>query len=238
MKKIIFLIFVLFLYSCNNVTNKYKKIAKISEASWICYMQNTNSFFVANDEWKVYEIDKLWKKLQEKNIWNYDFEGIVCDEKNNKIYLLLEDSWNLIKINSSNLEIVWDFLLDLDKKDRKKYFNKKSGAEWLAYTGEYFYISTQNKKNNLLKFKIKKDNKNLKLEKVFDLDYEDLSWMTFYENNLYILSDKNDSIFKYDLENEKIIETKKLSWASWEWIVFDEKWKIFLADDDGAIFIY
>ncbi len=240
-KKIIFLIILIFLSSCNNIKNtenKYKKISKIPEASGICYMKKTEIFFVANDEWKIFKIDKNGKKLKEKNIWNYDFEWIVCNQKNNEIYLLIEDTWNLLKINSENLEISWDFILDLDEKDRKKFFNKKSWAEWLAYNWEYFYISTQNNKNNLLKFKIKKDKKNLKLEKVFNIESKDLSWLTFYKKDLYILSDKNDKIYKYNTKKEKIIKTRKVDLWAWEWIVFDENWKIFLADDNWEVVIF
>jgi len=36
---------------------KYKEIVKIPEASGICLMESTDTFFVANDEGKIYEIN-------------------------------------------------------------------------------------------------------------------------------------------------------------------------------------
>jgi hypothetical protein len=51
MKKILTII-ILLLTSCsgNIEKNNYKKIANIPEASGICYMEKSDSFFVANDE--------------------------------------------------------------------------------------------------------------------------------------------------------------------------------------------
>ena len=245
MKKILIILLLLFT-SCswNTENDSYKEIVEIPEASGICYMEKSDSFFVANDEGKIYEINKKWKVLNKKNIWNYDFEGIICDSKNKMLYLLIEDSWNLLKIDSEKLKIKWDLILSLSKKDRKKYFNKDSGAEWLAYDWKYFYISTQNKekKNNLLKFSLQQQKNinpshshNLKLEKTYDIKYRDLSWMTFYKDELYIVSDKNDLYLIYDLKEEKIKFSEKLKKGNWEWISFDKKGEMFLADDYGKV---
>lgn len=238
--KIFILITFLSLFSCSQEIEKnYKKISEIPEASWICYMEKSDTFFVANDEGKIYEIDKNWKILKEKNIWNYDFEWIVCNNEKEEIYVLIENSWNLLKVDSEKLDMLGDYILDLSKKERKKYFNEKSWAEWLAFDGKNFYISTQNKKNNLLKFSTsnKKNNK-LNLEKVYDVKYDDLSWMTFYNKELYIISDKNDLYLIYDLENKENKISKELDKWDWEGIVFDNKWKLFLADDSGKIVEY
>jgi hypothetical protein len=40
--------------------------------------------------------------------------------------------------------------------------------------------------------------------------------MTFYKNELYIVSDKNDKYIKYDLEKKKISEETKLLKGNWE----------------------
>jgi hypothetical protein len=60
MFKKILIISLLFLTSCsgNIENNNHKKIAEIPEASGVCYMEKSNSFFVANDEGKIYEINK------------------------------------------------------------------------------------------------------------------------------------------------------------------------------------
>ncbi len=255
-KKIWFcvLLSLIFLTSCgNNATenidknetkqqiemkNTYKKIADIPEASGICHMKSSDTFFVANDEWAIYEINISGKILQQKQIWDYDFEGISCDQENNEIALLLENNGNILKISPKNLEVVTELEPNLKKKDLKKYFNKKSGAEGLIFANGKVFISTQNDKNNLLEFSINTEKNELDLEKVYDIPFNDLSGLTFYKEELFILSDKNDSIWIYNLEKEKITKTLELEGGNWEWITHDAQGNIFLADDVGAIFQY
>ena len=230
MKKYTLLFTILLLtFSCSE--EQYKRISEIPEASWICYMQESETFFVANDEWSIFQINKKWKILKNKKVWKYDFEWIYC--KNNDIYILEEDSWNISKIGFKKLDIIETYTIDLKKEKRDKYFNKKSWWEWLAYDWKYFYISTQGKKNNLLKFSLNKNK--LKLEKKYDINLNDLSWLTILNNILYILSDKNDLILKFDLKTEKITQKIKLKKWHWEWISFDDKWNMYLSDDDWFI---
>lgn len=235
--KSIFIIFSIFLFSCNK---QWKidliEISQIPDASGICFYEENKTFFVVNDEWKIFQIDKSGNILAQKYLWDYDFEGISCDFKNELLYLLLEDSWNILKLDVEKLDITWKYILDIKKEEREKYFWKNKWAEWLIFDNKNFYISTQKSKNNLLKFSIK-NKEELKLEKIYNIDYKDLSWLTFYKNNLYIISDKNEKIFIYDLENEKIKVFKYLQKWKWEWISFDENWIIYLADDSGKVFI-
>lgn len=237
--KIITYIFILIvlLTSCNNLTNnmKYKKIVEIPEASWICLMKSTNTFFVANDEGNIYEINSKWKILREKYIWKYDFEGIVCNDSEGIIYMLIENTGNLLPISIKKLNKKEELILDISKKERNKYFTAKSWAEWLAMNWDTLYISIQNDKNNLLEFELPKKWKKLKLKKVHDIKSDDLSWMTYYKKLLYILSDKYNKIYTYDLKTEKIVTEINLKKAKWEWIALDEKGIIYLANDEWKI---
>lgn len=229
-KHLIALFILIFLSSCNQIS-QMKHIIDIPEASWICYFEKNDSFFVANDEWGVYEISKKWKILQKKKLWKYDLEGIICE--NNDLYVLQEDTGNLLELEIKNLKIKKEIKNNLSKKEKKKYLDKDHGAEGLAFDWKYFYISTQNKKNNLLQFILKDDE--LKFEKVFDIDMDDLSGLTFYKKDLYILSDRNDVIWKYDIKKEKIIKKIPLPKWNWEGISFDDAGNIYLADDEGRV---
>lgn len=218
--------------------NIYQVIANIPEASGICILESKNTFVVANDEGKIYEVDTQGNIVTQKNIGDYDFEWIICNNQTKEIYLLIENTGNILPVSIENFEKKEEIILDISKKERKKYFNSKSWAEWLAINGNTVYISTQNDKNNLLEFELSQDLTELKLQKVYDVDSHDLSGMTYYKNNLYILSDKNDEIYIYDLEKEKIIETISLEKWNWEWIVFDNNGQLYLADDAGSIVKY
>ncbi|MCP4523222.1 MAG: hypothetical protein GY828_03310 [Candidatus Gracilibacteria bacterium] len=214
---------------------KYKKITNIPEASGICFMEKTESFFVTNDEGTIYEIDHSGKILQKKKIGKIDFEGIACNTETNEVYALVENTGEIYVLSPKNLKTNFIYSLDISKKERDKYLDEKNGAEGLMFDGKYFYISTQHKKNNLLKFEKEKKGDKLLLKKNFDIKSEDLSGLTFHKSELYILSDKKQSIYKYDLKKEKIISTKKLEKGSWEGITFDKNDNIFLADDAGSV---
>ena len=249
-KIFIFLVLVFINFSCSqekksnelnsnkNNMNPYEIIVNIPESSWICHYNKTGSFFIAHDEWSIFEINDSWKILREKNIGKYDFEWIVCNQENWTLYTLIENTWNILEIWIDNLELIKEIDLKISKKDRKKYFNNKSWAEGLAINWETIYISTKAEKNNLLEFRFSENKEELIFEKKYNVSSNDLSWMTFHNNILHIISDKNDSLYTYDLENEKITETIKLESWNWEGIVFNKTWELFLADDTWNIVKY
>jgi hypothetical protein len=82
--------------------------------------------------------------------------------------------------------------------------------------GKTIYISTQNDKNNLLEFELSKSGNELKFKNIYDINSDDLSGMTYYNELLYILSDKNDKIYKYSLKKEKIVDKISLEKGHWE----------------------
>ena len=142
MKKIILLIFLLFFSSCNNSEN-YKKILKIPEASGICYSENNNNFFVINDEWNIYEIDKNLNILKNKYIWDYDFESIICLDDN--LLSINEKNWKILKLNNK-LEKIEEYKIDWYKLEKK-------WIEWFTKVSEKKYIiSTQSKKKIIYYF--------------------------------------------------------------------------------------
>ena len=53
-----------------------------------------------------------------------------------------------------------------------------------------------------------------------------------------MVSDKEDLLIKYDLENRKKIQKVKLGKGAWEGIAFDDKGFVYLADDDGQVVRY
>lgn len=224
MKKIFILPFLLLFFSCSN-SQSYNNSLKIPEASGICYSENNNIFFVINDEWNIYEIDKNLNILKNKYIWDYDFESIECMK--NEFLMTNEKTWKILKIDN-NFNI-------LNKYKINWYKLEKKWIEWFAkVSNKKYVISTQSKKEDNLLFIEFKDNK-FKVIKKINLKYKDLSWLTFYEWFLYIISDKNDLILKYDLELNKIIQEIKLKKWAWEGISFDKNWDIFLADDDWRV---
>jgi len=204
----------------------HSRTIKFNEASGICFDKNNNLFYVVWDEWEIQKIDTNLKKIgyfkfKEK----YDFESIICEWKN--LLAINEKNWNILKIDTKKFNILEKYKIDWYELDKK-------WIEWFTKIWDNKYIiSTQTKKENLLFLEFKKNK--FKVIKKINFKYTDLSWLEFYNNNLYILSDKNDSIFKYDLKKEKIIDIIKLKKWDWEGISFDKKGNLFLADDSWRV---
>jgi len=224
MKKIILLVLtILLLSSCFKNPN----IIAFNEASGICFDETDNSFYAVSDEWEIQKIDTNLKK-----IWyfkfkkNYDFESIIC-EKNN-LFATNEKTWEILKIDKQNFEILEKYKINWYKLEEKwiEGFSK-------IWENKYV-ISTQSKKIENLLF-LEFSNNKFKVIKKINFPYKDLSWLEYYQNFLYILSDKNDKIYKYDLKKEKIIDTINLQKWAREGISFDKNWNIFLADDNWRI---
>jgi len=226
MKKILTLFFFIFILS--SCWNSEKSIS-FSEASGICYMENQDIFYVVSDEWEIQKINSNLKKLEYFQFdKKYDFEAIICDEWNNLLLTINEETWKIYKIDlKNNFKII-------NKYKIKWYKVEKKWIEWFTKVWKNKYIiSTQTKEENLLILDFT-DNE-FKIIKKINFLYNDLSWLSFYNGLLYIISDKNDKIFVYNLENNKIIKSIDLKKWDWEGISFDKKWNLFLTDDKWRI---
>lgn len=222
MKKILTLvILVITLTSCSIS----KKLSDIPEASWLC--QNDSYYYTVSDKWIVYKLKNDWYILKENNLWKEDLEWIVCNI--NGLYALVE-SGKLIELDY-DLNVLNTYKLE----DRDKYFTKKAWAEGITYVNWYFYISSQSEENNLLKYEMVSNTTHLKLIDKYSIPYKDLSWLDYYNNLLYIVSDKNNKIYKYDINSNKIVWNIDLGKWNWEWISINKNWDIYLADDKWFI---
>jgi len=233
MYKIITLLSILFLSSCILYN---ENVVDIPESSWICYMDTNDTFYVVNDEWGVYNIDSKWEILNSIQLWEYDFEWIYCNNDNKELYLLQENKPELLVVDRESFKVTSK--IKIKTLSKKKYFNNKSWAEGLTFNKGYFYISFQSTENNLMRWKLNNNNEELIISDTYTIDKEDLSWLDFYNNKLYIISDKKEQIYIYDISAESIIETINLNKKHWEWIAFDKDWVKYLADDEWSIIRY
>jgi len=235
MKPIVVSSILFFLLSSSLVyakSNKENKISKIEEASGLSYCSDTNTYIVANDEGSFYEILPNGKTISRHKLGDYDLEGVVCQEK--ELIFAIEKGALLI-VNRETLETKY---LKLKGKDFK--LSKKSGIEGIAKVGEFYYLAIQAKKKKDAKILIVKINHNY--ANVVDSikhDILDTSGMDYHNEKLYIISDKNDKLYIYNLKKKKM---KKKSYNlpefAQEGIAFDNNGSLLLADDDGAVFKY
>jgi len=236
------LILMLFFTSCSHSDNT---LVHIPEASGICYSKNTNTLFVANDEGKVFEISTDGKILRKKRLGRYDLEGVACDDKKGKLYFAVEKSDNILVVNQKNLKVQKE--IDI-KREYKKIAvlrkDKKNGIEGIAIAPDGIYISNQSTKRYpkpdssvLVKIDSLKKKK-VAIKDIVDHGYIDIAGLCFHDGYMYMVSDTDDLLIKYDLKNRKTVAEKKLASFAQEGVAFDDNSNIYIADDNGKIMKY
>ncbi len=240
-KKIIFPIFLMiFIQNC---FAKEKVIAKIPEASGISYSYKSNSLFVVNDEGSIYEISKKGKILRERKIGNFDFEGISVDDEKNLLLIALEGDDDILVLNKENFKKITQISIKRKFNGKKILKKGSNGLEGIALYKNNIYASNQSDKlypkndsSVIVVIDYNLDIKKQKIKSIIDPKLTDISGITFYNDILYMISDDNNLIVEYDIKKKKTIKRHKLSKKfAQEGITFDNKGKLFIADDNGQI---
>ena len=169
--------------------------------------------------------------------------------KNDKLLLAVEGDESILIVNRESLKIEKE--IKIKRKFNKVNLLKKSkGSGIEAITVDEngdIYLSNQSKitykkklkKNASVIFKIDSlDKKKAKITEVFNHGYIDIAGMTFHEGYLYMTSDKENLLIKYDIKNNKTIKKIKLPKSAQEGIAFDDENNIYIADDKGRVLKY
>lgn len=213
-----------------------KVIAKIPEASGISYCSSDDTLVVANDEGTYYKIDRKGKILQKTKLGKYDLEGVVCEES--QMLFALENK-GILLVDSQTGEKK-EIPLDTIYHGRKiSLFNKRSGVEGIMKVGNSVYLAKQsNKKKKSFIAVVRLLPYPSRIVDILEHRIADTAGLTYHEGYLYMVSDKEDLLIKYDLQKKKIVQKVKLEKGAWEGIAFDTKGFVYLADDDGRIVKY
>ncbi|WP_309499890.1 SdiA-regulated domain-containing protein [Sulfurovum sp.] len=211
-------------------------IAKIPEASGISYCSNSDTLIVANDEGSYYEISKEGKILHQIKLGNYDFEGIVCEE--DTLIFALENQGLLMVDRKTG--VTKTILVDESYQGKKlSLFGKKAGVEGIAKVDNMVYLAKQSKKKKESFIAVVKlmPYPSLIID-VVDHHIADTAGLSYHEGYLYMVSDKEDLLIKYDLQKKETLQKVKLGEGAWEGIALDGKGNVYLADDDGRVLKY
>ena len=173
------------------------KIANIPEASGISYCSNSNTLIVANDEGSFYEINTDGKILNQHKLGKYDLEGVVCEEDR---FVFAIEKGALLTLDRKTLK---------SKKFKIKganfKFSKQAGVEGLTKIDDLYYVSIQSQKakdSRLLVLKLKKNH--AKVVKTIKHNIADSAGMQYHNKKLYIVSDKKDKLYIYNIRKNKI----------------------------------
>ncbi len=220
-------------------------IAKVPEASGICYSQKSNTLFIANDEGSIFELDTNGKILREKKIGKYDLEGVACDDKNSDLIFAIEVDESILVVNMKNLKVKKE--IEIKRKYNDKMVIKKDkehGIEAITIVDGDIYISNQSYKkypdeDASIVFKVGKLNKKkTKIKSIIAHDFVDIAGLSYHKDFLYMLSDKKNLLIKYDIKKDKAVKKVKLDKFAGEGVTFDNSGNIYFADDEGSVLKY
>lgn len=233
-KYYVWLPFVLLVSAC--AAPEGKVIAKIPEASGISYCSSDDTLVVANDEGSYYKINRKGKILQKTKLGNYDLEGVVCEES--QMIFALENKGMLI-VDRQTGEKKKVHLDTMYNGKKLPLFDKKSGIEGMAKVGNVVYLAKQSKKKkNSFVAVVRLMPYPSRIVDVIEHHVADTAGLTYHDGYLFMVSDKEDLLIKYDLQKKKMVQKVKLEKGAWEGIAFDAKGNVYLADDDGRIVKY
>ncbi len=233
-KYYLWLPFVLLVSACAGLEGEV--IAKIPEASGISYCSGDDTLVVANDEGTFYKISRKGKILQKTKLGDYDLEGVVCEET--QMIFALENKGMLIIDSQSGDKK--EIPLDTTYKGKKlSLFSKRSGVEGITKVGNSVYLAKQsNKKKSSFIAVVRLMPYPAKIVDVIEHHIADTAGLAYHDGYLYMVSDKEDLLIKFDIEKKKVVQKITLEKGAWEGIAFDAKGFVYLADDEGRIVKY
>lgn len=240
-----------------NITGE--TIAKIEEASGICYSADRGSLFVVSDKGVIYELDMSGEILAEerhrtKKDKKYDFEGIACDDDNGRVVVAREGKDNVVTIKQNDLS---SRLKDSDDKDMGdivrpdddtlfKDEDGKTGIEGIAINDGTVYISNQSLvaypgQDSSFVFTVNDYTAaEPEVDEIVDHGKLDIVGLSFHNGFLYMVSGVDHSLIQYDIDAGKVLSTKRLpSGIDVEGVTFDNDGNIYFADDkNGKVYKY
>jgi len=241
MKKLLLLLLSIFILPAGDKIKKHT-IAKVPEASGICYSSVRDTLFVANDEGKVYELTREGKRIRKVKLGKeYDLEGVACDDTAKRLYFAVEKEESILVVDMDSLAILNEIKIDRAYQNRlviKK--DSQSGIEGITLIDGALYLSNQSKKaypnpDASIVFRVEIRGEKAYIVEIFDHGFIDVAGLSYRNGYLYMVSDDKNLLVQYDFKNRKTIQTHKLPKFAQEGITFDTQGFVYFADDEGGV---
>lgn len=241
---------LLFLAACANPLSPPKhRITKMPEASGICYDSLQNTLFAVSDRGILYELATDGKILRQNHLGDYDLEGITCDPKLHMLYAAVEGKDNILLIDSQTLHIKKEVSIKRTFRGEKLLLkDKEYGLEGITLSedGKLLFLSNQSHHKYphsdpsvIIMVKTKDLQKNKVAIKAFiDPRKKDIAGLAYRNGFLYMVSDTNNRLYRYNFSKKKIDRKIKLPKFAQEGITFDNRGNLYLTDDNGAVLKY
>jgi uncharacterized protein YjiK len=238
---------------------KMGRIATIREASGICYIKKSDTFYVVGDNGMIYHISRSGMILDWHDfatLKHKDFEGITYDKKNDLLYVAVEGVDNLLVLDR---EYVVHDDRNIDREDASGDLvlekDNENGIEAITFAADALFIANQSytflpepDASVLIQLDLSSEDK-IAMKKVVSLNpYTDIAGLAYYKGRIYMVSDDEKLLLVYDPVKNGVVDTialksidPQLDEMAIEGVAFDDKGYIYFAYDDkedGGIFRY
>lgn len=151
-----------------------------------------------------------------------------CEEKKKTILIVDKDSFKIKR----KVQISQIF-----KNKKILDGSNNSGLEAITIINGKVFLSNQSKKvSKSFLFEIDSIFKDTaEIVNTIHTGYIDIAGLTFHKDFLYMVSDKDNLLIKYDIKKEKTVKVIKLQKFAQEGITFDDSGYVYIADDKGSI---
>jgi uncharacterized protein YjiK len=226
----------------------------IEEPSGIVFSPKTKTLFVVSDDGYLSEIATSGEVLRRKylcvNEYDcYDLEGICLGTKNT-LLLAVEHSESILEVSIKDFKILNEITISRIVQGHKILIpDEKCGIESITNFNGRIYLTYQAYRTipdkdrpfipkwglPSILFRITDTSPNAHIDDVFIFDYMDLSAMDQKDGFLYIVSDYENILIKFDVVENKNIEEYSLPGDEQEGIAFDNNGYMYIAQDSGGI---
>ncbi len=206
-------------------TQKYQ--LKVPEPSGITYNSDANVFYMVGDNGTLFQTDNTGKILKKSAVQGMDFEGVFYHDS--VIYVVEEANRNVRKFDLSLNEIA-TYTLNY-QGGRNKGFESITRNP----ANGNFILATEKDPVMIYEFdeKINQINK-----RKFD-EVSDISALTFFKNDLFVLSDEDNVVLQLNSQTLQIKNKFSLKIINPEGLCFDTKGNMYVISDGMAkLFVY
>lgn len=208
-------------------TLKYS-VKGMSEASEIVLAADGQNVYILADKAYVYKADMQGKKIQKIDVKGYDIEGATL--VGDKLYISDENLRQVLCYNLSTqtlekthqlhygggANLGFESIVHLPLSNTFLLASEKSPCVFHEYS-ETFQLLNQ--------FQIK--------------GIREVSALCWYQNNLYVLSDEEATVYKVDLQKHTIINAWQVPIINPEGLCFNKQGEMMIISDDmGKLFVF
>ena len=198
------------------------------EPSEVIASTDTSKLFILADKAFLYETDTKGKMIRKSSISAYDIEGAcivggkiyISDESLRQVLIVDEKTLKLDKTvmvnNQGPRNLGFESITHLPVANNFLMATEKSPCVFYQYTNDFTLINQ------------------------FSIDgIKEVSAMTYHDNNLYVLSDEQATVFKINPADYSILKSWKVPVNNAEGISFNAQGQMMIVSDDmGKLFIF